>query len=110
MHNSDLPFRTATLRDPPYRFPIRTDCSHMALVYQSNWALQHLPLEPACLPSTISLLHVQVFEKDSEKWVDVLRWNSAMYNRYIFYTKLCCLSPFGVLSVRSFGFPNFLPF
>lgn len=81
MHNSDLPFWTATLWDPPCRFPIRTGCSHMALVYQCDWGLQHLPLEPTCLPSAISLLHVQVFEKDSEKWVDVLGWNSAMYNR-----------------------------
>lgn len=72
-----------TLRDPPDWFCVRAYCDNMAILYKCHWTIQHLLLESPCIQSTLSLLHVQVLEKDPKRWLDVLGWDSFVYNRFI---------------------------
>ncbi|KAF6174362.1 hypothetical protein GIB67_027833 [Kingdonia uniflora] len=62
-------------------FHFCTSCADLASVHQCPWLVQHNSLESACLSSSFTILHVQVLEENSERWLDVFGWNSIVHNR-----------------------------
>lgn len=60
----------------------------MAVLHKHHRTVQHLLLESPCVPSTLSSLHVQIFEEDTETRLDVIGWDSAMHNGSDFYYQI----------------------
>lgn len=78
-----LPFCTTTLWHTSCRFLFCTNYLGLATMPQWSWLVQYIPLEPAYLQGTFSLLHAQVLEKDKKGRMDVSWWNIIVHNRYI---------------------------
>lgn len=81
-----------TLWNPSRRIPICTHSGYMATMYQFNWCVQYCALEPPCLPGTLTILHVQILEEDSKGRLDVIGWDSVVYDRWDIGE--LCLLPF----------------
>jgi len=72
---------TSTLRHSSGGILVCSNHHYVAIVHGNYWHIQHFSLEPTCLPSTFSALHVQVLEENKERWLDVLGRNSIMHDR-----------------------------
>lgn len=72
----------STLRDTPNRIPICTSSDNLAFLHQCHRSVQYRTLESVCLQGALSLLHVQILEEDTTRWLDVVGRDSAMHNRY----------------------------
>ncbi|KAH8480592.1 hypothetical protein H0E87_030755, partial [Populus deltoides] len=83
-----VPFCTSTLRHASGGISLCASCFGMATVHQCPWPIQYNPLEPTCLSSSFSILHVQVLEENKERRVDVFGWNIVVHNRFF-----VCLFP-----------------
>lgn len=81
MRNTRVLVCSATLWDPSGGLPIRSDSYRVASLYQRDWTVQYLLLEPKRLSGPLTILYVQVLEKDSEGRLDVSGWDSALHNR-----------------------------
>lgn len=81
LYHIGLSIFSATLWDPSHRISLCPSCDNMAVLHQCYWIIQYLPLESSCLSGTLSILHVQIPEKDSERRLDVLGWHLVMHNR-----------------------------
>lgn len=79
----------------------------MAFVHQFYWLIQYFPLESSCLSSTFSSLYVPIFEKNSERGLDVFGWNLVVYNRLVLVPdnkiSLFLIKEFVLIYIRSPG-------
>ncbi|KAH9605084.1 hypothetical protein KSS87_010939 [Heliosperma pusillum] len=80
--NFDLVVRITTLWYSSRRVSVCSNRDNMASVHQLNWCVQHCALESPCVSSSLSILYVQVFEKNSKRRMDVFGWHPAVHDRF----------------------------
>jgi hypothetical protein len=88
LYHTGLPVCTATLRYTSGRLHFRSNCDHMASMYKHDRCLQYYSLGTHCIPSVISVLHVQVLKENTERRLDVPGRNTVVRNWY------CAQQPF----------------
>ncbi|KAF8040499.1 hypothetical protein BT93_B2660 [Corymbia citriodora subsp. variegata] len=76
---------SSTLRYPQGWILVCSCGCAMAFLHQCHWLIQYLTLESSCIPSTVSILHVQVFEENSTGRLDVPWWDFVVYNWFRSY-------------------------